>query len=311
MEVKVWEYEEYPGLTEEVEGAVHIPTTGDEPGVYHWHDIPYAEVDGHTLVLQILEPYTRNEPEKLHPCFVFVQGSAWGVQDVYKSCPHYARLAARGYVVAVVQYRHSGIAHFPAPIQDARNAVRFMRLHAADYHLDGENFFLGGCSSGGHTAVFAALADQEPWLDASVYPGVSADVMGILDYYGAVSMTEMDDFPDTLEHHLETSPEGMEVGANLREHPELAARATAVTYIRPETKLPPVWIMHGTKDRKVSPYQSVRLYKKLKECGKEVTLYLVDGADHGGSEFWTPEAVDAADRFMKEIIQRHKNQKSL
>ena len=85
MEVKAWEYDEYPGLTEEVEGAVHIPTTGDEPGVYHWHDIPYAEVDGHTLVLQILEPYTRNEPEKLHPCFVFVQGSAWGVQDVYKS----------------------------------------------------------------------------------------------------------------------------------------------------------------------------------------------------------------------------------
>ena len=97
MEVKAWEYDEYPGLTEEVEGAVHIPTTGDEPGVYHWHDIPYAEVDGHTLVLQILEPYTRNEPEKLHPCFVFVQGSAWGVQDVYKSCPHYARLAARGH----------------------------------------------------------------------------------------------------------------------------------------------------------------------------------------------------------------------
>ena len=33
MEVKAWEYDEYPGLTEEVEGAVHIPTTGDEPGV--------------------------------------------------------------------------------------------------------------------------------------------------------------------------------------------------------------------------------------------------------------------------------------
>ena len=169
----------------------------------------------------------------------------------------------------------------------------------------GKNFFLGGCSSGGHTAVFAALADQEPWLDASVYPGVSADVMGILDYYGAVSMTEMDDYPDTLEHHLETSPEGKEVGANLREHPELAKKATAVTYIRPETKLPPMFIMHGTKDRKVSPYQSVRLYQKLKECGKEAKLYLVDGADHGGSEFWTPEAVDAADQFMKEIMARY------
>ena len=30
MEVKVWEYEEYPGLTEEVEGAVHIPEMSRE-----------------------------------------------------------------------------------------------------------------------------------------------------------------------------------------------------------------------------------------------------------------------------------------
>lgn len=170
MEVKAWEYDEYPGLTEEVEGAVHIPTTGDEPGVYHWHDIPYAEVDGHTLVLQILEPYTRNEPEKLHPCFVFVQGSAWGVQDVYKSCPHYARLAARGYVVAVVQYRHSGIAHFPAPIQDARNAVRFMRLHAGRLPSGRGKLFPGRlllrrpyrrvCSSGGS----GTLAGMPPYI---------------------------------------------------------------------------------------------------------------------------------------------------
>lgn len=77
-----------------MEGAVHIPTTGDEPGVYHWHDIPYAEVDGHKLVLQILEPYTRNEPEKLHHALCSCRVPAWQEQDVYKSCPHYARLAA-------------------------------------------------------------------------------------------------------------------------------------------------------------------------------------------------------------------------
>lgn len=86
----------------------------------------------------------------------------------------------------------------------------------ADYHLDGENFFLGGCSSGGHTAVFAALADQEPWLDASVYPGVSADVMGILDYYGAVSMTEMDDFPGYIGASSGDQPGGHGDGRKLK-----------------------------------------------------------------------------------------------
>ena len=64
MEVKAWEYDEYPGLTEEVEGAVHIPTTGDEPGVYHWHDIPYAEVDGHKLVLQIYSLYNHRRSKR-------------------------------------------------------------------------------------------------------------------------------------------------------------------------------------------------------------------------------------------------------
>ncbi len=34
MEIKEWTYEEYPAFEEEVEGAVRIPTTGDEPGTY-------------------------------------------------------------------------------------------------------------------------------------------------------------------------------------------------------------------------------------------------------------------------------------
>ena len=70
MEVKAWEYDEYPGLTEEVEGAVHIPTTGDEPGVYHWHDIPYAEVDGHKLVLHIPETSRKSCIHALCSCRV-------------------------------------------------------------------------------------------------------------------------------------------------------------------------------------------------------------------------------------------------
>lgn len=88
MEVKAWEYDEYPGLTEEVEGAVHIPTTGDEPGVYHWHDIPYAEVDGHTLVLQILEPYTRNDRKS----FIHVLCLCRGLPGAYRMCIRAVRI---------------------------------------------------------------------------------------------------------------------------------------------------------------------------------------------------------------------------
>lgn len=66
---------------------------------------------------------------------VFVQGSGWFRQNVSAQIPQVSRLAARGYAAAVVEYRHSGIAPFPAQIMDARNVVRFMRTHAAEYHV--------------------------------------------------------------------------------------------------------------------------------------------------------------------------------
>lgn len=50
--------------------------------------------------------------------------------------------------------------------------------------------------------------------------------------------------------------------------------------------------------------QSVSFYRKLKECGKEAKLYLISGADHGGAEFWMDEALDIADGFMREILER-------
>ena len=46
MEIKEWTYEEYPAFEEEVEGAVRIPTTGDEPGTYIYEQPNGLLVDG-------------------------------------------------------------------------------------------------------------------------------------------------------------------------------------------------------------------------------------------------------------------------
>ena len=146
MEVKEWSYEDFPEFAEEVEGAVKIPTTGNEIGVIYHHNVEYAEIDGEKLHLQILRPLTRNQPDMVCPCVVFVQGSAWFKQDVYAQLPRLAKLAERGYAVAVVEYRHSGIAPFPAQIMDARNAVRFLRVHAEEYRIAPEKIVIAGDS---------------------------------------------------------------------------------------------------------------------------------------------------------------------
>ncbi len=305
MEVKQWTYEEIPAFTRVPEGAEVIPTTGDEQGVNYLHDVEYANIDGVPLHLQILIPSCRNDrfnpfgPQTslARPCFVFVQGSAWMKQYVYAAVPQLARLAARGYVCAVVEYRHSAIAHFPAQARDARNAIRFLRVNAGRFGIDPERMILAGDSSGGHTAMWGAMLQDE---DERFYPGVSARVSGIVNYYGSTSVIAPDSNPIQLTHCLPESPEGMVMGGrNLLEQPELARQLSVECNIDADTPLPPVLIFHGTKDRVVNCECSEILYHRLRETGHPVEFYLLQGADHGGPEFWTDRILDLVDGFCQ------------
>lgn len=298
MQVKEWTYEEMPEFTEEVEGAHIIPTTGDEMSAAYVPDVEYAEIGGTKLHLQILLPFSRNNPEMVCPCVVYVKGSAWFPQNVYAMLGSVSRLASRGYVVAVVEYRHSGIAAFPAQIMDARNAVRFLRTHAAEYHVDPENIVIAGDSSGGHTAMFAGMIHDD--VENNLFPGVSAEVKGIVNYYGSCSFIKEDSNPSQLQHCEPDSPEGLVMGhVDLRDNMELKRKLSVECNITEETVIPPTLIFHGTKDRTVNCEGSAILYRQMKKCGKDVQLYFIKGGDHGGAEFWTDQVLDVVDGFLK------------
>lgn len=304
MEVKEWEYENFPEFDETVEGAINLETSGNEKGVRYIHNVEYAVMDGIPLTLQLLIPFTRNDPKLIFPCVVFVQGSAWMKQDVYAQLPLIAKLSEKGYVTAVVEYRHSGIAGFPAQAVDTRNAIRFLRIHAEEYGIDPKRIIVAGDSSGGHTAMFAGLRHNDD-SNENLFPGVSGEILGIINYYGSVSVMLEDGNPTTLNHHLPDSPEGMEMGGvNLKEHPELCMQLSVECNIGRDTKIPPVLIFHGTKDRTVNTKQSVNLYRKMKECGKDVQLYLITGGDHGGAEFWTDAVLEIADTFIQRCFEK-------
>lgn len=150
MEIKEWTYEEYPSFDEYVNGAVRIHTSGDEIGTYIYSNVEYANIDGVPLHLQIITPQTRNmqndDKERKYPCLVYVQGSAWLKQNINAKLGLLARFAEKGYIIAVVEYRDSEIATFPAVALDTRNAIRLMKIHGAEYMADTENLFVGGDS---------------------------------------------------------------------------------------------------------------------------------------------------------------------
>lgn len=72
--------------------------------------------------------------------------------------------------------------------------------------------------------------------------------------------------------------------------------------ISENVSLPPVLMFHGTKDRTIHPKVSVVVYEALKKYHKEVQLYMLEGADHGGSEFFSDKVLDYGSIFTADSI---------
>lgn len=305
METRAWGYEEFPEYEGLPDGARMLVTTGDELGSRYVPDVPYLRRGDHKLHLQLLVPTCRNSliatavgERPTYPCLVYVQGSAWRKQDCYKNLPQLARIAERGIVVAVVEYCDSSMACFPAQVHDAQAAVRFVADHADEFSVDSGKIVIGGSSSGGHTAVLATLLPDENGSPAADLP-----VRGVLDFYGAVSFLREDGYPTTLDAGSLTSPEGALAGGSLRENPELRHRISADTYLSSEIPTPPVLIVHGTKDRMVNCEVSTDFYDLLRAQGHKAELVLIKGGDHGGPEFYVPEAVDVYEDFIRRCVR--------
>ena len=240
------------------------------------------------LKLQILEPgVPQGEPvwevEKVRkwPCIVYVQGSAFHRQNIWYALPRHMRMAEHGYVVAIVEYRPSEVAPFPAQMQDAKTAIRFMKKNAETYHIDPEHVALAGDSSGAHTALMAGFTgDEEP--DTDVYSDYSASVNCIVDVYGPTVFALMNYYDSSECHWLPDAPEGMELGGlNVLDHLDLADQTVPMNYLSPDKPTPPLLLFHGGRDRLVPFNQSVILYETMKKLGKEVEFYKVANAGHG------------------------------
>ncbi len=300
-EIKSMDFEDFFKAVPEMKEVGYLKADGTE--VYHIykHDVVYVTREEGDRTLQMLVPEEKNG--KKYPAILYVQGSAWFKQDQYKRLAAMADLARRGFVTATLQYRESGLAAFPAQIQDAKTGVRFLRKHAEEYHIDADNIFIMGDSSGGHTAVLAGITADQDVLDTDVYGEFSCGVKAIVDFYGVTDVRQKEDFPTTLNQGEPDSPEGRLIGGkNVYEHPELSVPITCAGYVQKETEIPPILIMHGTGDDTVSWRQSVRLYKKLREEEKDVTFYVVEGATHGDNAFWTTENLDIVEKFIKKYM---------
>lgn len=300
MKAIMCSYDEFPASKLAPEGMKVIKADRSlrfaRPKLY----VKYAEKDGMPLHLQIILPPMEFEDMmdigKKYPLVVFIQGSGWMEQDLGQKLHGLCEFAARGYVVAIVEYRPSFTAPFPAQIKDAKTAIRFLQKHGDDYHIDTNNIFVWGDSSGGHTCVMVAATMEQEYNDEEG----SLDVKAFVDFYGPTDITRMNDQPSIQNHLSADSPEGLLIGKRQVDmSPEWTDAVNPMNHISEEREMKPLLIIHGDKDRVVPFQQSVLLYEKMRATQKTVEFYKLEGADHGGDAFLKEPVCDVVEEFLK------------
>ncbi len=98
------------------------------------------------------------------PVIVFIYGGSWssGTKRGYGFVGR--ALAARGFVVAVPDYRLVPQVRFPSFLEDNAAAVRWVRAHAGEVGGDPDRVVLAGHSAGAYNAAMLALDPR--WLGA-------------------------------------------------------------------------------------------------------------------------------------------------
>ena len=220
------------------------------------------------------------------------------------------QLLDRGYAVANINYRLSGEAKAPAQIWDVKTAVRWLRAHAQEYHLDPAHFGAWGGSAGGSLAAMLGTSCGVTELEGAElgYPDESSQIQAVVDWFGPIDFLKMDEqfagFPEAQTHDAPDSPESVLIGAPIQTRPDGANLVNPITYVSPSSA--PFLIQHGTADRNVPPQQSKMLYDALEDVigEKNVTLTLLEGAGHGGGpQFWSPENIEIVLSFLDKYLK--------
>ncbi|HEU4340318.1 MAG TPA: alpha/beta hydrolase [Candidatus Binatia bacterium] len=128
-------------------------------------DVEYQSLAGKPWLARVYQPKGRGP----FPAIVDVHGGAWHNGDRTNNAGIDRALAARGILVAAVDFRQPPEAGYPASICDVNLSVRWLKLHAAE--LNGTTTVGAfGNSSGGHQVVLSALQPRHAKYSALPLP---------------------------------------------------------------------------------------------------------------------------------------------
>src|SRR6266581_1172725 len=135
-------------------------------------DLAVSEVEfrrnsaGRMLMARIYQPKGAGP----FPTVLDLHGGAWNRKDRFAEEPMDRALAASGLLVAAVDLTLAPEAPYPACVQDANYAVRWLKANAKKWNGDASKVGVYASSSGGHVAELLAMRPRDPRYNAIPLP---------------------------------------------------------------------------------------------------------------------------------------------
>ena len=233
------------------------------PEVRIERDIQFANPDGQQLKLNVYRPLT---PGK-YPSLIVIYGGAWreGNPSDYESFSRY--IAAQGYSVIAIDYRHAPQYQFPTQLEDVQTALSYISDRVDELEIDRQRVALIGRSAGAQLASIVAYQNQS-----------SIKFQAIINYYGPVNLVsgyrnppapDPIDTRQVLENFLGGTPE---TKLNLYQ------QASPINYLKPN--LPPSLLIYAQRDHLVQAKYGKLLYEKLQITNNCAALLTIPWAEH-------------------------------
>ena len=251
------------------------PTTpATTPGVATESGVPYGHAGGQPLLLDVYRPPARDAPR---PAVLLFHGGALVSGDRTDMADAGLGLALAGYVAFAVGYRlfseADGTSRWPAQLDDAQMAVRWVRTHAAAYGVDPARVAAYGASSGGQLAAFLATRETRANADPAL-AAASSRVISAVDLAGPVDWT----IP-LLADSINAVTAAVLGGTAAAPPPPAAYRDfSPIAFV--DAKTAPFLILHGLADSIVPIANARRMTDALHAAGVEVMSGEFLGLDH-------------------------------
>lgn len=255
---------------------------------------------GVTMIVHELAKYPEHTvqmiayvPEGAGPFAAILQihGGGWNSRQVENDKPLAERLAVAGYVTAIVSYRLSTEAKYPACLHDCKAAIRFLRAKSAELKIDPTRIGVMGGSAGGHLSALTAMTNgMKEFEGEGPYPEQSSAVQACVAMAATMDLVAANG-NNTNRNELQL------FGKTREEAPDLFVRASPLTHVR--AGVPPVLFIEGEKDR--PKLGRAEMMEKLTALGIDTEVRTLKYAPHPFwmSQPWLDQTVEIADGFFQ------------